>query len=346
MPQCPTLFSAAFACSKWLIFVICTSLGALWRSRFLFDSAPLFHFVFALTLFYYFSSLRVSLGILSSSLLGILLFPSPFSLTFLHICISLALLSPSPFYPSPFPPSSLFFSLPFLRSPACGILLSSLPLHLPVLSSCPPLWTSLGILSGSSLGSLLLPSPTSNSDSAFPPFLFLPPAWAYCPARSLDLLSSLGPSLYPSLLSLFRYLSSWRLFLLILKNGYLFRTPIKQFTLDKSVGTLGMRITAYPPLWLTKATLALLMQKETPLTVLWLPFPNGTFLPSRVIPFLFHGDLSGLGILFWKHLGLTKTPTPPTPLIPGSTPLNFMITKRKSMHSFQGKLKITKIMSL
>ena len=197
--------------------------------------------------------------------------------------------------------------------------------------SLPPLFhpvASLGILSGSQLGILSL--------SFFPalrPIPFLP-----------VLLSSLPFS--PTLSSPLGYPSPWLPFLPILKNGYLFLTPIKKHMLDRCVGTLVTCTTASPPLLLIKVTLVLLTRKVTPLTVLWLPFPNGTFLQSHLTLLLSHGDLSGLGILFWKLTGLTKMPTPPTtPLIPGTTPPNFTITRRKFTHCSQWKLKITKIMS-
>ena len=161
-------------------------------------------------------SLRVSLGILFSSLLGISLSSSSDPLSPLY-CIGLLLSFPSPLpsltllsplIPSLFSPSSfllwsqlghivqlaLWPSVPFcsfspsltlrlfssslpllplpfifrpflpllylpasLRSPACGILLSSLHSSAS-LSFSLPLWIRLGILSGSSLGSLPLPS--------------------------------------------------------------------------------------------------------------------------------------------------------------------------------------------
>ena len=158
------------------------------------------------------SSLRVSLGILFSSLFGISLsssfdplsplslfglllpFPSPLpfstllslrlpslffpsfesawaycsarSLEFFSFLLFLSLPYPLPHHPFslPLPPLPLlihpFLPLLFLpaslRSPACGILLSSL--HIPAsLSFSSPLWIRLGILSGSSLGSFPLP---------------------------------------------------------------------------------------------------------------------------------------------------------------------------------------------
>ena len=159
------------------------------------------------------SSLRVSLGILFSSLLGISLsssldhlfplaliglflpFPSPLPFSTLLSLLLPSLFFPSfesawaycsarsleffsfllflsppyhlPHHPFSFPlfllPLLIHSFLPFLcfpaslRSPACGILLSSLHFSAS-LSFSSPLWIRLGILSGSSLGSLPLPS--------------------------------------------------------------------------------------------------------------------------------------------------------------------------------------------
>ena len=115
--------------------------------------------------------------------------------------------------------------------------------------------------------------------------------------------------------------------------------------LDKSDGTLVTRITHYPLSRWQKWCKPGSCRKEIPLMVLWPPFLNGTSLLSPVTPLLFHGDSFGPGILFWKPLDLIKTPTPPTLLNLGSTPLNSLITKKKSINSFQQKLKTTKIMS-
>ena len=185
------------------------------------------------------SSLRVSLGILFSSLLGIslsssfdplsplsligLLLPFPSPLPFSTL---LSLLLPSLFFPSfesawaycsarsleffsfllflspPYHLPHHPFSLPFLplpllihsflpllcfpaslRSPACGILLSSLHISAS-LSFSSPLWIRLGILSGSSLGSLPLPSLLLSCLRFFLRSLPLP-----LPAVSLGILS-------------------------------------------------------------------------------------------------------------------------------------------------------------
>ena len=185
------------------------------------------------------SSLRVSLGILFSSLLGIslsssfdhlsplsligLLLPFPSPLPFSTL---LSLLLPSLFFPSfesawaycsarswefffsllfisllypllhhPFSlpllplPFLLYSFLPFLcfpaslRSPACGILLSSLHISAS-LSFSSSLWIRLGILAGSSLGSPPLPSLLLSCLCFFLRSLPLP-----LPAASLGILS-------------------------------------------------------------------------------------------------------------------------------------------------------------
>ena len=123
----------------------------------------------------------VSLGILFSSLFG-LLFLSALSLPpFPQLFSSSLPLLPLPFITRPFLP--LLYLPASLRSPACGILLSSLHSSAS-LSFSLPLWIRLGILPGSSLGSLPLPSLLLSCLRFFLRFPPLP-----LPAVSLGILS-------------------------------------------------------------------------------------------------------------------------------------------------------------
>ena len=154
--------------------------------------------------------------------------------------------------------------IPVVDRPCLALVRQCRKKKTPPVLPCGPAWAYCPVRPW---GSLFLLFSVSDSDSSLP-FLPLPAASlgilsgsqlvTFCPALRPYLFSPFSSlRLSAPLFSPFGYLSSWLLFLQILKYGYLFLTPIKQSMLDRYVGTQEMRTTAYPPLWLIKVTLVI-----------------------------------------------------------------------------------------